>query len=145
MATGKDSTGVSDQLTISALFLGSASHAFCRRRFGADLDNALGLTLVHELDCFQQELASGEVSTCAVVPDFTSSQFGLTIADILRSVKDSAAATTAPYRDASSTRYGYALPFIIRSFRRRVDAELPGMYTWFADESLHLTIRALMG
>lgn len=34
---------------------------------------------------------------------------------------------------------------LVSAFRRRVDAELPGMYTWFDDTSLHVTIRSLMG
>ncbi|KAG1677218.1 hypothetical protein FOA52_013416 [Chlamydomonas sp. UWO 241] len=33
----------------------------------------------------------------------------------------------------------------VRAFRARVDAELPGMYTWFDESSLHITVRALMG
>ena len=34
---------------------------------------------------------------------------------------------------------------IVDAFRQRVEQELPGMYTWFADSSLHVTIRALLG
>lgn len=37
-----------------------------------------------------------------------------------------------------------ALVDAIERFRRRVDAALPGMYAWFADTSLHITIRALI-
>ena len=33
----------------------------------------------------------------------------------------------------------------IHRFRMRVDLELPGMYNWFADCSLHVTLRAIMG
>jgi hypothetical protein len=40
---------------------------------------------------------------------------------------------------------GTALADAIRMLRQRVDKELPGLYTWFADESLHVTIRGLMG
>lgn len=32
----------------------------------------------------------------------------------------------------------------IRAFRRAVDETLPGMYRWFADETLHVTLRALI-
>ncbi|KDD75607.1 hypothetical protein H632_c596p1 [Helicosporidium sp. ATCC 50920] len=32
----------------------------------------------------------------------------------------------------------------IRAFRKAVDAALPGVYYWFADESLHVTLRGLM-
>ena len=32
----------------------------------------------------------------------------------------------------------------IRHFRRQVDHHLPGMYTWFSDDSLHVTLRALV-
>jgi hypothetical protein len=31
----------------------------------------------------------------------------------------------------------------VRKFRDRLDAELPGLYTWFDDSSLHVTLRAL--
>ena len=34
---------------------------------------------------------------------------------------------------------------VIDSFRQQVDQVLPGMYAWFDDSSLHVTIRALMG
>ena len=37
-----------------------------------------------------------------------------------------------------------ALLAAIDRFRRRVDAELPGMYAWFSDASLHITLRALI-
>lgn len=37
-----------------------------------------------------------------------------------------------------------ALVAAIDRFRRRVDAELPGMYAWFSDASLHITLRALI-
>ena len=33
----------------------------------------------------------------------------------------------------------------IAAFRERVDRELPGMYCWLSDASLHVTLRALMG
>lgn len=32
----------------------------------------------------------------------------------------------------------------INRFRRRVDKQLPGMYVWFTDASLHITLRALL-
>ena len=34
---------------------------------------------------------------------------------------------------------------VINQFRQQVDQFLPGMYAWFDDSSLHVTIRALMG
>ncbi|PRW44592.1 hypothetical protein C2E21_6681 [Chlorella sorokiniana] len=37
-----------------------------------------------------------------------------------------------------------ALVAAIERFRRRVDAELPGLYVWFSDASLHITLRALI-
>jgi hypothetical protein len=65
---------------------------------------ALGVTLVHELSCFQPgEAGAGE-------PGWTS-----------------------------------ALPDVVRRFRARVEEELPGLYSWFGEDSLHITIRALMG
>jgi hypothetical protein len=33
---------------------------------------------------------------------------------------------------------------ILRRFRARVDAALPGMYVWWDEASLHITIRALI-
>ncbi|GMH39638.1 hypothetical protein BSKO_07536 [Bryopsis sp. KO-2023] len=38
-----------------------------------------------------------------------------------------------------------ALKGVLRKFRERVEKDLPGMYTWFAEESLHVTIRGLIG
>lgn len=35
------------------------------------------------------------------------------------------------------------LPALVRKFRDRVDVELPGLYDWFADSSLHVTLRSL--
>lgn len=32
----------------------------------------------------------------------------------------------------------------VRKFRERVDAELGGMYHWFDESSLHITLRALI-
>ena len=32
----------------------------------------------------------------------------------------------------------------LAKFRKAVDAELPGAYAWFADDSLHVTVRALL-
>lgn len=37
-----------------------------------------------------------------------------------------------------------ALVAAIDRFRRRVDAELPGLYAWFSNASLHITLRALI-
>lgn len=33
----------------------------------------------------------------------------------------------------------------IRAFQHQVDSVLPGMYAWFDEGSLHVTVRALMG
>lgn len=35
------------------------------------------------------------------------------------------------------------VPIGLAEFKARVDAELPGMYDWFKDDSLHITVRAL--
>lgn len=35
------------------------------------------------------------------------------------------------------------VPDVIENFRRAVDRQLPGLYCWFKDESLHMTVRAL--
>ena len=34
---------------------------------------------------------------------------------------------------------------VITAFRYQVDSVLPGMYAWFDESSLHVTVRALMG
>lgn len=48
--------------------------------------------------------------------------------------------------DAHSNHvFSSALPSVISAFRARVDKELPGMYAWFDDASLHITVRAIMG
>ncbi|KAG2448458.1 hypothetical protein HYH02_006350 [Chlamydomonas schloesseri] len=54
----------------------------------------------------------------------------------------------APFRlppGAAPGPYGSRLPELISAFRARVEAELPGLYRWFADTSLHSTVRSLMG
>lgn len=45
---------------------------------------------------------------------------------------------------AMAEGYGSQLPGILESFRQRVDRELPGLYAWFSDASLHVTVRALI-
>ena len=37
-----------------------------------------------------------------------------------------------------------SLPYRVEQFRRAVDAALPGMYVWFSDDSLHVTLRGLV-
>ncbi|MBN2533925.1 MAG: hypothetical protein JXB88_13630 [Spirochaetales bacterium] len=37
------------------------------------------------------------------------------------------------------------IPEAVTKFREKVDQELPGMYCWFDDKSLHMTVRALAG
>ncbi|KAL6754391.1 hypothetical protein V8C86DRAFT_353040 [Haematococcus lacustris] len=46
---------------------------------------------------------------------------------------------------SGQTQYSSALPGIIKALRQRVDKELPGMFVWFEDASLHVTMRAIMG
>ena len=36
------------------------------------------------------------------------------------------------------------LPEALADFRNAVDAALPGMYVWFDDSSLHVTLRGLL-
>lgn len=40
--------------------------------------------------------------------------------------------------------YSTALPAILAGFRAKVDAALPGMYCWFSEPSLHVTVRGLI-
>ena len=35
------------------------------------------------------------------------------------------------------------LATLVRNFQERVQRELPSMYVWFAEQSLHVTLRAL--
>lgn len=49
------------------------------------------------------------------------------------------------FRQCATSPYGSALPAIIAKLRRQIDAELPGLYCWFDDASLHVTVRGLMG
>jgi len=37
-----------------------------------------------------------------------------------------------------------SIPRALARFRERVDNELPNMYDWFADNTLHITVRAIM-
>ncbi|KAL3701435.1 hypothetical protein R1sor_019457 [Riccia sorocarpa] len=48
-----------------------------------------------------------------------------------------------PVVEATVVHHLQKVPASLNRFRDRVDAELPGMYDWFADSSLHITIRAL--
>jgi hypothetical protein len=36
------------------------------------------------------------------------------------------------------------LPQAVEDFRAAVDGALPGMYCWFEDQSLHVTLRGLL-
>ena len=49
------------------------------------------------------------------------------------------------HSDADASYERNELLNVIRAFREEVDNILPGMYAWFADSSLHVTVRALMG
>ncbi len=53
-----------------------------------------------------------------------------------------AAGAAAGSRGGAADRQ--ALVAAIERFRRRVDAQLPGLYAWFSDASLHITLRALI-
>jgi hypothetical protein len=35
-------------------------------------------------------------------------------------------------------------PACLAEFRKKVDEALPGMYVWFSDDSLHVTLRGLV-
>ncbi|KAL2649486.1 hypothetical protein R1flu_017614 [Riccia fluitans] len=48
-----------------------------------------------------------------------------------------------PVVEATLVHHLEKVPASLNQFRNRVDAELPGMYEWFADSTLHITIRAL--
>ncbi|CAM6092942.1 unnamed protein product [Calypogeia fissa] len=54
---------------------------------------------------------------------------------------------SAHYRNfragATLVHFLKAVPTVLDRFRARVDSELPGMYDWFRDDSLHITVRAL--
>ncbi|KAG6543129.1 hypothetical protein Mapa_015378 [Marchantia paleacea] len=54
---------------------------------------------------------------------------------------------SAHYRNskagATLVHFLKTVPAALARFRQRVDEDLPGMYDWFSDSSLHITIRAL--
>ncbi|KAG2424520.1 hypothetical protein HXX76_014401 [Chlamydomonas incerta] len=68
---------------------------------------------------------------------YRNSALGVTLVHDLAALRAPAGAAPGPY--------GGRLPELIRAFRARVEAELPGLYRWFADSSLHSTVRSLMG
>mmetsp|Transcript_36916 Transcript_36916/g.82098 ORF Transcript_36916/g.82098 Transcript_36916/m.82098 type:complete len:272 (-) Transcript_36916:18-833(-) len=71
---------------------------------------------------------------------YKGTALGVTLVHELSCFSGKASETPRPQQG-----YATALPGIIRSLKQRVDAELPGLYTWFEEASLHVTIRALMG
>ena len=57
-------------------------------------------------------------------------------------------------RDAKGCKTSQLLSYVcfplissgmVRAFQSRVEAQLPGLYSWFDERSLHITIRALIG
>ncbi len=102
---------------------------------------ALGVTLVNDLSCFavgvEEEggrMAHGWGSTIPRVV-----QVGSTV-----TLKQACA--------VFATRFLSLLPFdhlhlssVLQAFRHQVDLELPGLFSWFSDSSLHITVRALLG
>ncbi|KAG2493056.1 hypothetical protein HYH03_008719 [Edaphochlamys debaryana] len=77
---------------------------------------------------------------------YRSPHLGVTLVHDLAPFRPGGAEPAAPAPASPSGRpYGHALPALVRAFRERVDAALPGLYCWFADASLHSTVRSLMG
>ncbi|KXZ55125.1 hypothetical protein GPECTOR_3g277 [Gonium pectorale] len=76
---------------------------------------------------------------------YRSSYLGVTLVHDLAVFKSGPGAHAPGGASNDGAGYGHNLPAVVRSFRERVDAELPGLYRWFADSSLHSTVRSLMG
>eukprot|EP00775_Hariotina_reticulata_P011186 gene11186-11336_t len=78
---------------------------------------ALGVTLAHELACFRPQQAA-------------------------------AAATASTQQGGGggggSSTWSSVLPDIVRGFRAAVQEEFPELYAWFNEQSLHITIRAII-
>ena len=137
-------------------------------------DNALGVTLVHHIAPFsgrtqlplpshsRHRSVGSSGSSGGMTSPKVSEQAGAAAADALSSHAPTSHPphTTNGLSDGGngngragssgggalvSGPFGAALPGIVAAFRRRVDAEFKGLYTWFEDESLHVTVRALMG
>ncbi|KAF6251300.1 hypothetical protein COO60DRAFT_1561459 [Scenedesmus sp. NREL 46B-D3] len=122
---------------------------------------ALGVTLVHELACFQQQQPSSTTqppASAASGPRASSnSADGNTpkSTTLLSSNLPDSSTAAAPSTSSSSSSslaqlqgssgvWSAALPGIVSKFRAAVDAELPGLYAWFEEQSLHVTVRAII-
>jgi hypothetical protein len=76
--------------------------------------------LAHELACFKSQQAAAAAAAAAT----SSSQQGSCTSD--------------------SRTWSTALPDIVRQFRAAVQEEFPELYAWFDEQSLHITIRAII-
>lgn len=116
---------------------------------------ALGVTLVHELACFQQPSSStpaaaatgGRISSSSSAdggtPKATSLLGSILAPSTVFSGGNSSSSSLAQLQGSSGV-WSSALPGIMSKFRAAVEAEMPGLYAWFDEKSLHVTVRAII-
>jgi hypothetical protein len=109
---------------------------------------ALGVTLVHELACFKPQQP---ITTAAAINGSSivnSSDQGQPVASAAEDGRvQQTLATTADSRgrySSSSSAWGSALPGIVGKFKSAIEQEFPGLYAWFDERSLHVTVRAVI-
>ena len=104
----------------------------------------LGATLMHPLllPAAGTSVAAAAAGAAAAGSGVAAAAAGEATAAAAAGGDFTAAAADAGGRGGAADRR--ALVAAIDRFRRRVDAELPGMYVWFSDASLHITLRALI-
>lgn len=83
---------------------------------------------------------------------YKATHLGLTLIHDLQAFHPGPGPASSPSSEAihgtsgqHTLRYGWQLPSAVRAFRAAVDAALPGMYVWFPESSLHVTVRSLLG
>jgi hypothetical protein len=71
---------------------------------------------------------------------------GATLVHELACFRDGSGGSDASHSGVGqgAAAYGTALPGILRRFRARVEAALPGIYAFFDEQSLHVTVRGLV-
>eukprot|EP00879_Flechtneria_rotunda_P011304 GHRR01011809.1.p1 GENE.GHRR01011809.1~~GHRR01011809.1.p1 ORF type:complete len:303 (+),score=102.57 GHRR01011809.1:136-1044(+) len=105
---------------------------------------ALGVTLVHEPPCFTQQRLPAEAISTAAGGSGDGAGEQLTARTSNSSGTSSVASSGPDSSSNNSSVWSSALPGIIAKFRAAVEAELPGMYAWFSNASLHVTVRAII-
>ena len=111
---------------------------------------ALGVTLVHELSCFKPQQPALSTLTRSNPTTTSSSDPGQTTAAATEQTAVVSASTSVAVSGSASSASGAtpawssALPGIVSKFRAAVEREMPGIYAWFDESSLHVTVRAII-